>query len=63
MEAALHHSLWDAAKAALREQFIAIDSYTEEQERSQISNVTLCLREIEREQTEPKVRRRKEIIK
>ena len=56
-------NLWDAAKAVLRGKFIAIQSYLKKQEKSQINNLTLYLKEQEKEeQTKPKVRR-KEIIK
>ena len=57
-------NLWDAAKAVLRGKFIAMQSYLKKQERSQINNLTLHLKEPEKEeQTKPKVSRRKEIIK
>ena len=57
-------NLWDAAKAVLRGKFIAIQSHLKKQEKSQINNVTLHLKQLEKEeQREPKVRRRKEIIK
>ena len=57
-------NLWDAAKAVLRGKFIAIQAYLKKQEKSQINNLTLHLKELEREeQTKPKVSRRKEIIK
>ena len=57
-------NLWDAAKADLRVKFIAIQSYLKKQEKSQIKNITLHLKELEKEeQTKPKVSRRKEIIK
>ena len=57
-------NLWDAAKAVLRGKFIAIQSYLKKQETSQIHNLTLHLKELEKEkQTKPKVSRRKEIIK
>ena len=57
-------NLWDAAKAVLRGKFIAIQSYLKKQETSQINNLTLHLKEPEKEeQTKPKVSRRKEIIK
>ena len=56
-------NLWDAAKAVLRGKFIAIQAYLKKQEKSQINNLTLYLKELEKEeQTKPKVRR-KEIIK
>ena len=57
-------NLWDAAKAVLREKFIAIQSYLKKQETSQINNLTLHLKQLEKEeQNNPKVSRRKEIIK
>ena len=57
-------NLWDAAKAVPREKFIAIQSYLKKQEKSQIINLNLHLKELEKEeQTKPEVSRRKEIIK
>ena len=57
-------NLWDAAKAVLRGKFIAIQAYLKKQEKSQINNLTLQLKELgKEEQTKPKVSRRKEIIK
>ena len=57
-------NLWDAARAVLRGKFIAIQSYLKKQEKSQINNLTLHLKELEKEkQTKPKVNRRKENIK
>ena len=57
-------NLWDAAKAVLRGNFIAIQAYLKKQKKSQINNLTLHLKELEKEeQTKPKVSRRKEIIK
>ena len=57
-------NLWDAVKAVLRENFIAIQAYLKKQQASQINNLTLHLKELEKEeQTKPKVSRRKEIIK
>ena len=56
-------NLWDAAKAVTRGKFIAIQSYLKKQEKSQINNLTLHLKELEKEeQKKPKVSRRKEII-
>ena len=56
--------LQDAAKAVLKGKFIAIQAYLKKQEKSQINNLTLYLKELEKEkQTKPKVSRRKEIIK
>ena len=56
-------NLWDAAKVVLRGKFIAIQSYLKKQEKSQISNLTLHLKQLEKEKKSPKVSRRKEIIK
>ena len=56
-------NLWDAAKTVLWGKFIAIQSYLKKLEKSQINNLTLCLKELGREeQMKPKVSRRKEII-
>ena len=53
-------NLWDAAKAVLRGKFIAIQSYLKKQEKSQINNLTLHLKEVEKEeQTEPEVSRKR----
>ena len=55
-------NLWDAAKAVLRGKFIAIQAYLKKEEKSQVNNLTLHLKELEKEeQTKPKVSRRKEI--
>ena len=57
-------NLWDAAKAVLKGKFIAIPSYLKKQEKSQINNLTLYLKQLEKEeQKNPKVSRKKEIIK
>ena len=57
-------NLWDEAKTVLRGKIIAILTYLKKQEKSQINNLTLHLKELEKEeQTKPKVSRRKEIIK
>ena len=57
-------SLWDAAKAVLRGKFIAIQSYLKKQEKSQVNNLTLHLKQLDKEQqTKPILSRRKEIIK
>ena len=54
-------NLWDTAKAVLREKFIAIQSYLKKQEKHQIDNLTLHLKQLEKE--EKKISKRKEIIK
>ena len=57
-------NLRDAAKAVLREKFIAIQSYLKKQEKSKINNLTLHLKQEDKEeQTKPKISRRKEVIK
>ena len=57
-------NLQDAAKAVLRGKFIAIQAYLKKQEKSQINNLTLHVKQLEQEeQTKPKVSRRKEIMK
>ena len=56
-------NLWDTAKAVLREKFIAIQSCLKKQEKSQINNLNLYLKQLEKEQTKPKVSRGKEIIR
>ena len=57
-------NLWDTIKAVLRGMFIAIQAYLEKQEKSQINNLTLHLRQLEKEEMKhTKVSRRKEILK
>ena len=57
-------NLCDTAKAVLRGKFIAIQSYLKKQETPQINNLTLHLKQLEKEeQKTPKVSRRKKIIK
>ena len=63
-EHTMTQNLWDAAKAVLRGKFISIKSYLKKQETSQINNVTLHLKQLEKEEKKKtKVRRRKESIK
>ena len=51
-------NLWDAAKAVLRGKFIATQSYLKKQQTSQVNNLNLQLKELEKEeQTKPKVSR------
>ena len=42
-------NLWDAANAILRGKYIAIQSYLKKQEISQINNLTLHLKQLEKE--------------
>ena len=57
-------NLWDAVKAVLRGKLIAIQSYLKKQEKHRIDNLTLHLKQLEKENKKtPKISRRKEIIK
>jgi len=57
-------NLWDTAKADIWGKFIAIEAYLKKQEKSQINNLTLYIKELEKEeQTKLKTSRRKEIRK
>ena len=57
-------NLWDSVKAVLRGRFIAIHAYLKKQEKNQKNNLTLHLRQLEKEEMKkPRVSRRKEIIK
>ena len=57
-------NLWDAAKAVLRGKYIAIQAFLKKEETSQIHNLTLHLKELEKEQEiKPQTSRRQEIIK
>ena len=57
-------NLWDTLKAVLRGKFIAIQAYLKKQEKSQINNLTLHLKQLEKEKMKnPRVSRRKEILK
>ena len=57
-------NLWDMVKAMLRGRLIAIQAYLKKQEKSQINNLTLHLKQLEKEEIKnPRVRRQKEILK
>ena len=43
-------NLWDAAKVVLRGKFIAIQSYLKKQEKHWIDNLTLHLKQLEKEE-------------
>ena len=47
-------NLWDATKAVLRGKFTAIQSYLKKQEKHQIHNLTLHLKQLEKEEEKPK---------
>ena len=56
--------LWDSVKAVLRGMFIAMQAYLGKQEKNEIHNLTLHLRQLEKEEMKhPMVSRKKEIIK
>ena len=55
-------NLWKAAKAVLKGKFIAIQSYLKKQEKHQIDNLTLHLKQLEKEGKKIQVSRT-EIIK
>ena len=61
---------WDAAKAVLGGKFIPVQSYLKKQEKYQIDNLALYLKQLEKQEQQQqqqkkktKNRRRKEIIK
>jgi len=57
-------NLWDTVKAVLRGKFIAIQAHLKKQEKSQINSLTLHLKQLEKEEMKnPRVSRRKEILK
>ena len=57
-------NLCDSVKAVLRGRFTAIQAYLKKQEKNQINNLTLHLKQLEKEEMKnPRVSRRKVIIK
>ena len=57
-------NLWDTVKAVLRGKFIAIQAYLKKQEKSQMNNLTLYLKQLKKEEMKnPMISRRKEILK
>jgi len=56
----LIQNLWDSVKAVLRGRFIAIQAYLKKQEKNQINNLTLHLKQLEKEEVKkPRVSRSK----
>ena len=47
-------NIWDAAEAVLRGKFIAIQSYLKKQEKHRIDNLTLHLKQLEKEEQQTK---------
>ena len=57
-------NLWDSVKSVLSGRFIAVQAYLKKQEKNQINNPTLHLRQPGKEEMKnPRVSRSKEIIK
>ena len=57
-------NLWDTVKAVLRGRFIAIQAHLKKQEKSLISNLTLHLKQLEKEEImNARVSRRNDILK
>ena len=46
----INQNLWDTAKAVIRGKYISIQAFLKNEERSQILNLTLHLKELEKEQ-------------
>jgi hypothetical protein len=58
----IYQNLWETAKAVLRGKFMASSAYIKRTERSQINDLMLHLKCLEKqEQTNPKTSRRREI--
>ena len=56
-------NLWDSVKAVLRGRFIALQAYLKKQGKSQINNLTLHVKQLEKEEVKnSRVSRRKEIL-
>ena len=51
--------LWDAAKAVQRGKFIAKQSYLKKQEKHRIDNLIIHLKQLDKEEKNPKISRRK----
>ena len=53
-----NQNLWDSVKAVLRGRFIAIHNFLKKQEKNKINNITLHLKQLEKEEIKnPKVSR------
>ena len=57
-------NLWDSVKAVLRGKFTAMQAYLKKKEKNQRNNLTLHLKQLEKEEMKnPRVSRRNETIK
>ena len=56
-------NLWDTIKAVLRGKFMAIQAYLKKSEKSQINNITLHLKQLEKEKMENRRVSRRKILK
>ena len=57
-------NLWDSVKTVLKGRFTAIQAYLKKQEKNQTNNLTLHLKQLEKEEIKnPRISRRNEIIK
>lgn len=45
-----YQNLWEVSKAMLRGNYIAISAYVNKQERYQVNELTICLKELEKQQ-------------
>ena len=52
-------NLWDSVKAVLKGRFIAIQAYLKKQEKNKINNLTLQLKQLEKEEIQGLVERKK----
>ena len=58
-----YYNFWDTMKAITRGNFISLQAYLKKQEKFQVNNLKLPLELEEEKQKQPKISRRKEIIK
>ena len=64
MKTTTTQNLWDSIKAVLRGRFNAIQAYLQKHKKNQINNLTLHLKQLEKEEIKnPRISRSKEILK